>query len=284
MKYTITQFLKEYSNDDICLDKIFDQHYDKMEYCPKCEKEFSYTRVKDRQCYQCTKCYNQIYPCVGTIFEKSRTPLTYWFLTMFLFVASKNGVSAYEIQRQLGVTYKCAWRMLKQIRILMSKDEVFTFSGTVELDETFVGGKNINRHRDKKVEKCQGRSFKDKTPVFGIFHRETKTVKTFVVADTKRATLQPIIYDYIELGSTVYTDEWSAYNGIESDYNREFVNHRIGNYANGDCTTNAIENFWSNFKRTLKGSYISVSKKYLQLYANEASFRFNRHHPTKCVN
>lgn len=274
-KYTIQQFRNDFPNDDVCLEKIFQLRYSDVTNCPFCEEDFSYRRIPTRQCYQCTKCYGQIYPCAGTIFEKSRTPLLTWFYVMYLFTTIKGGVSAYEIQDQIGVTYKTAWRMLKQIRILMSKDSEIFFSGSVELDETFVGGKNKNRHRDKKVAKSQGRSFKDKTPVFGIYHRETGKVATYVITNTSRAEIQPIIYNHIELGSQVNTDEWHAYKGLNRDYDHNFVNHGIGNYANGDTTTNRMENYWSNLKRMLGGTYIRVSPKYLQLYANERAFRFN---------
>jgi transposase-like protein len=196
-----------------------------------------------------------------------------------LFTASKNGVSAKEIERQLGVTYKCAWRMLKHIRILMGTQVLESFSNSqnpeYELDESFFGGLNKNRHADKKVKNSQGRSFKDKTPVFGMFERKSKQVKAFVVPDTKGKTLKPIIYSQIEVGANVYTDEWIAYRGIDKYYNHQFVDHSKGQYADGDNSTNRIENVWSCFKRTIKGSYIKVSRKYLQLYVDESVFRFN---------
>lgn len=273
--YSITQFRKDYPDDSACLDKIFELRYSEPKVCPKCSKETTFKRVTTRQCYQCTKCSHQIYPCAGTPFEKSRTPLLIWFYTMFLFTASKNGISAYEVQRQTGVTYKTAWRMLRQIRILLADTSETKFSGIIEIDETFVGGKNINRHRDKKVKHSQGRSFKDKTPVLGILDRENKTVKCFVIPDTKRATIQPIIRQYIEEGSTLMTDEWSAYQGLNTDYDHNYVDHSKGIYAIGDNSSNGIENFWSVFKRTIKGSYIHVSRKYMQSYANESAFRYN---------
>ncbi|ASS47857.1 MAG: hypothetical protein CHH17_03685 [Candidatus Fluviicola riflensis] len=276
-KYTISNFRTDFPDDNTCLDKVFSLRYGSQTHCTKCDNVFSYTRVKGRQCYQCDKCYYQIYPCAGTVFENTKTPLLYWFYAIYLFTASKNGVSAKEIERQLGVTYKCAWRMLKHIRILMGSQQVNMFeeSSIVECDETFVGGKNINRHKDKKVEKSQGRSFKDKTPVFGMFERKSKQVKAFVVPDTKGKTLKPIIYSQIETGANVYTDEWIAYRGIDKYYNHQFVDHSKGQYADGDNSTNRIENVWSCFKRTIKGSYIKVSRKYLQLYVDESVFRFN---------
>lgn len=273
-KYTITNFRTDFPDNDACLNKVFELQYRDKEHCEKCGCTFSYKRVKNRQSFQCNDCHYQIYPCKGTIFENSKTPLLYWFYAIFIFTVSKNGVSAKEIERQLGVTYKTAWRMLKHIRILMSTP-VEIGSGSMELDETFVGGLNKNRHADKKVKNSQGRSFKDKTPVFGMYERETKRVKAFVVPDTKTKSIQPIIFDHIDKGANVYTDEWIAYKGIDKYYNHQFVDHSKKQYSDGDNTTNRIENFWSVFKRTIKGSYIKVSRKYLQLYVNESVFRFN---------
>lgn len=273
-KYTINQFRKDFPDDDVCLDKLFSLKYGKLECCPNCNKKANFKRIITRKCYQCKSCYYQLYPCADTVFEKTRTPLLLWFYTIYLFTTSKNGLSAYELQRQIGVTYKTAWRMLKQIRILLSQQEVNLFEGTVEMDETFVGGKNKNRHKDKKVKNNQGRSFKDKTPVFGILQRNGN-VRAIVVTDTTGATLKPLIYNYVKIGSNIMTDEWKAYQGLYRHYNHSFVEHCKGSYSIDNVTTNRIENFWSVLKRTLNGSYISVSKKYLQLYVNEVAFRYN---------
>lgn len=276
MKYTIQQFRKEFSTEEDCLQKVFNLKYGNLKICPSCDKETSFRRVTTRKCYQCTKCYHQFYPCKNTIFENSKTPLTYWFYAMFLFTVSKNGISAYELQRQLGVTYKTAWRILKQIRILLSENDtvVFTNESIVELDETFVGGKNKNRHKDKKVEKAQGRSFKDKVPVLGMLERSGK-VKCFVIPDTSSKTIHPYIFKNIPFGTTIMTDEWTAYNNLNKFYEHNKCDHSKKIYVDGNAHTNGMENFWSNVKRTLNGSYIHVSKKYLQLYINECSFRFN---------
>lgn len=269
----IKQIREEFSTDDKCLDEIFRLKL-RSKVCPNCKSHDSYTRVKDRRCYQCSKCRNQIYPTKGTPLEKTTTPLTSWFFTMSLFTTSKNGVSAKEIQRFLGVTYKTAWRMLKQIRILMKGNDDFFTDDVVELDETYIGGKNKNRHFNKKVKHTQGRSYKDKVPVFGILGRNGK-VNAFVVSNVKSDTLRPIIEDKIRLGTTIMTDEWNSYARLNENYNHNIVQHGKGQYVKGKCHTNGLENFWSIVKRTINGSYIRVSRKYMQLYVNECVFRFN---------
>jgi transposase-like protein len=186
---------------------------------------------------------------------------------------SKNGLSACELQRHLGVTYKTAFRMLRQIRTLIENDESL-FSGVVELDETYIGGKNKNRHHDKKVEHSQGRSYKDKKPVFGILQRGGK-VNAYYVPNVRSATLKPIICDKVEVGSSLMTDEWNSYSGLSAYYDHQICYHGRKQYVNGDCSTNGLENFWSIVKRSINGSYIHISKKYLQLYLNEFVFRFN---------
>lgn len=272
--YTITQFRKDYSTDNQCLDKIFSLKYEDLKICPKCQQETIFRRVLTRTCYQCVKCYHQIHPLKNTIFEKTTTPLNLWFYAMYLFSQSKNGVSAKEIERQLGTTYKTAFRMLHQIRSLLETD-IELLDGIFELDETYIGGKNKNRHKNKKYKNCQGRSTIDKEAVFGLLNRGGKVV-AYKVPDVSKDTLTPIIEATIQKGSTVNTDEWKSYNGLSKlDYDHKKVYHNIGQYADGDTTTNRVENYWSNVKRTLKGSYITVSPKYLQNYINEVSFKYN---------
>ena len=292
-KYTIKQFQEDYPDENACLDKVFRLVYCGLKCCPKCNKEVTFRRVSTRRCYQCPNCYHQLYPCRSTIFEKSTTPLTYWFYTIFLFTVSKNGLSAMEVMRQIGVTYKTAWRILRQIRTLFADEETI-FSGIVQVDETFVGGLNKNRHYGKKVAHSQGRSFKDKTPVFGAVQPNTYTItanaageekkvidvpskaQCFVVPDTKGKSIRPIIRRIVKPGSIIVSDEWHAYNGLSGQYDHRIVDHARKEYvnANGD-TSNAAENLWSCVKRTLKGCYIHISPKYLQSYVNECTFRFD---------
>lgn len=238
------------------------------------------------------KCGNGKYKCkntgryfdvkTGTAFANTKLPMKAWFYAMMLFLSHKRGVSSCQLARDLGITQKTAWKMLHKIRQYMEMENSHTLSGDVEIDETFVGGKNINRHKDKKVEKCQGRSYKDKVPVFGILERGGNLFAK-VVPNTQAKTLVPIVKKNVDVGSSVYTDGWS-YKGLEKKYTQMSVDH--GKHFYGmilvtddgeiiEITTNRIENAWSVFKRTIKGTYIHVSKKYLQRYVDEFVFRFN---------
>ncbi|MRY74528.1 IS1595 family transposase, partial [Parabacteroides distasonis] len=184
--------------------------------------------------------------------------------------------------RDLGITQKTAWKMLHKIRQYMEMENSHTLSGEVEIDEAFVGGKNKNRHKDKKVEKCQGRSYKDKVPVFGILERGGKVIAK-VVPNTQAKTIVPIIKEKVELGSVVYTDGWD-YSGLHGKYVQRSVDHEKHFYGTTYATdegeiivvsTNGIENVWSHFKRMIFGIYCHVSKKYMQRYIDEYIFRFN---------
>lgn len=238
------------------------------------------------------KCKNGKYRCAntgkyfdvktGTIFAHTKLPLRYWFYAMFLFLSHKRGVSSCQLARDLGVTQKTAWNMLHKIREYMDCENDHQLSAEVEIDETFVGGKNKNRHKDKKVEKCQGRSFKDKVPVFGMYQRGGNIVAK-VVPDTKAKTLTPLLEQYVSTESRVFTDGWE-YGDIDRRYEQLSVDHGAGfygtSYVNNESEyivvcTNGIECAWSHLKRTILGTYYKVSKKYLQRYVDEFTFRFN---------
>lgn len=238
------------------------------------------------------KCANGKYKCrntgkyfdvkTGTVFAGTKMPLRCWVFAIFLFMSHKRGISSCQLARDLGVTQKTAWNMLHKIREFMKSQNNRHVSGSVEIDETFVGGKNKNRHKDKKVAKCQGRSFKDKVPVFGMLQRGGH-VAAIVVPDTKASTLKPLITQYIQKDSTVFTDGWE-YSGLDKSYRQFSVDHSKHFYgetittADGErieVATNGIENVWSHFKRMIFGTYYKVSKKHLQRYVDEFVFRFN---------
>ncbi len=266
--YTIIKFQEEFGTEEVCLEYIFNKNYGTDYTCETCGNSGCYYRIAKRKVYSCSHCATQVSPTAGTIFHKSSTPLKLWFYAIFLFSNSKNGVSGKELQRQLGVTYKTAWRIAKQIRELLDEDaEKFT-DGTVEVDETYVGGK-------KRGVANRGRSVKAKTPVVGIVARNGK-VKAIVTKDTKSSTVKPFIRDNVDVSVEVMTDDYRSYNGLAKEgYTHKTINHSKGRYAEGDVYTNTIEGFWSQLKRSISGTYHYVSAKYLQAYVNEFAFRYN---------
>lgn len=199
-------------------------------------------------------------------------------------VVPQKGISSVQLSKDIGVTQKTAWFMLHRIRKALGIDNDKTdddknddegkLDGTVEVDETFIGGKNKNRHADKKVKACQGRSFKDKVPVFGMFQRGGRVI-AMVVQDTKSNTLFQAIHDNVKEGSNLYTDEWNYSAGVDTLYNHRNVNHGAGFYGSGDLTTNHIEGFWALVKRSIMGIYYHWSKKHMQRYIDECVYRFN---------
>ena len=263
MRYTIKQFKIQFPTDEACLAHIFNQRFPDGYKCPKCGKD-AFHPVKNRRSYACS-CGFQVYPTEGTIFHKSSTSLILWFYAIFLMAQSKNGVSAKELERHLGVTYKTAWRMAKQIRKLMSDNDE-PFDGEVEADETYIGGKRRGK---------RGRGAEGKTPVFGVVKRQGG-VKTSKVENVKQVTLMPLIKKMVKSGSLIFTDESNSYNKVESmGYGHEKVKHGKGEYVRGNTHTNTIEGFWSQFKRSVHGTFHCVSPKHLQAYLDEFSFRYN---------
>jgi transposase-like protein len=216
-----------------------------------------------------------ISPMAGTIFEKSSTALRTWFYAMYLMSATRCGISAKQIQRETGVTYKTAWRMFKQIRTLMSED-ISLEGEAVEADESYFGGKAKNKRFGKRG--GNGRSLRDKTPVFGMVERSGRVV-AMVTPDARAKTILPIIHERVLPASIVYTDDFPIYDKL-SEHTNGYVHRRIQHtekiYVMGDVHTNTIEGFWSLVKRGIGGVYHSVSSKYLQSYLDEYSFRYNR--------
>src|SRR5258706_2514061 len=242
-KFTFAQFKTQYPDDDACLQAIFDRRYEKRDVCPKCGVIGTLTKIEGRRAYACKEgCHT--YPCVGTIFEHSSTTLTLWFHAMYLLTATRNGVAAKELQRQLGVTYKCAWRIGHQLRDLMSARDKATTPGVlsnhVEVDEAFIGGK-IRGKRDGKK-----RTFDNKTVVMGLLERNG-ALKGRVVDSAKKIDLLPVIQECIEPGTMVNTDNYSAYRDLRKyGFRHESVNHSAEEWVRGNCHTNGIEGFWSH--------------------------------------
>ncbi len=268
-KYTINNFNQQFPDDDTCLEWLKNHLYPHGIHCTKCDRVTKHHRVTSRRCYVCDNCGSQVYPAANTIFHKSTTSLKSWFYATYLMASTRCGVSAKQLQRELGVTYKTAWRMFHQIRKLLSEDTetgTETFSGEVEMDETYIGG----RHRGKR-----GRGAAGKTPVAGVVERKGKIIAQ-VVPDVKAKTLMPIMKEHVLPGSIVYTDELLSYKNTEkSGYQHRRIHHAQKIYVMGDIHTNNIESFWGQLKRSLDGTHHAVSAKYLQRYCDEFAFRFN---------
>jgi transposase len=272
-KYTLMDFNADFPNDDACLMHIFLSRWpDGRTMCRKCKVERKHYRVTGRTAFACDHCGNHIYPLAGSIFEKSTTSLRIWFYAMYQIGSTRCGVSAKQIQRETGVTYKTAWRMFKQIRTLMS-EEISLEGEAIEMDETYVGGKRRVGSKRGRPAAHDGK----KTCVVGAVERGGKVI-AIASTDASSKTLHGIAKEYILPDSVVYTDEWTGYNGLEkiNGYEHRRINHSAGVYVIGTTHTNTIEGFWSLVKRGIGGVYHSVSKKYLQTYLDEYSFRYNR--------
>ncbi len=248
--------------------------YGKQLACDTCGNDFNYARVKNRRSYQCNICSNQVYPTVNTIFEKSTTPLTYWFYAIYLHTVCKNGVAAKELERQLNVCYKTALRMAHQIKILMTDTNNRQFFGEVVADESFFGGLNINKHKGKK-KKGTGSATKD-IAVFGIIDYTGKRFysKVMPVEQIKGEFLKPIVADMVNKSATLITDTFGGYYGLNKNYNHIRINHSADEFVKNGFSTNRIENFWSGIKRQIKGTHIAVSPRHLHKYVSEYAFRY----------
>jgi transposase-like protein len=272
-------FNTEFPNDDACLNHIFHARWpDGITVCDskKCGNvERKHHRVAGRTAFACDYCGKHIYPLAGTIFEKTTTPLRLWFYAMYLMGATRCGISAKQVQRETGVTYKTAWRMFKQIRTLMSED-IRLEGSSVEVDEAYVGGLDKNKHRNKRKSGV-GRSADTKQPVFGMVERGGRVVAR-VVPDAKEKTIFPIIAERILPKSTVFSDCYTTYDkvaGMPGQYIHHRINHSAKIYVQGEVHTNTIEGFWSLLKRGIGGVYHSVGKEYLQSYCDEYAYRYN---------
>ena len=269
-RYTFKDFDKAFPDDAACLEWLREYLYADGIACKKCKRVTKHHRVASRPSYSCDVCGHHVHPTAGTIFHKSSTSLKTWFHAIYLMASTRCGISAKQIERETGVTYKTAWRMFKQIRSMLDED-VGPLDGPVEMDETYMGGRRKNGSGRPM------RGDKVKTPVLGIVQRGGK-VKAFHIPAVDGATLLGHAIEHITPGATVYTDELYSYNGLAHSRSR-FVHHTINHskkkYVDGDKHTNSVEGFWGTVKRGVRGVYYHTSHKYLQSYLDEYSFRYN---------
>ena len=274
-QYSLMDFMREFPDDATCLEWLWRNRYSRdgvHANCPKCQQERPFKRYdtsQQRQSWTCQACGYHLHPTADTIFHKSSTSLHLWFYAMYLMTSTRCGISAKQLERELGVTYKTAWRMARAIRFQLMEQVETQLSGQVEVDETYVGGRRRNTRR--------GRPGADshKVPVFGIVERRGRVIAV-TVPNARRATLMPHVRRHVIPASTIYTDEFKSYNGLHRDgYKHQRINHSEQVYVSGDVHVNTIEGFWSLTKRGIGGVYHSVSAKHLQGYLNEYAWRYN---------
>jgi transposase len=267
-KYTIKQFQAEFPDDDACLEYQMQKRFPGgLALCVGCNEKRKHYRVSGRMCYACDRCGNHLFPLAGTIFHKSTTSLTTWFYVIKLMTSTRVGVSAKHIQRETGVTYKTAWRMMKQVRTLMA--EQMKLSGPVEMDEAYFGGSDTNKHSHLRSG--------PKAPVLGIVERGGRVV-TRVMPDAKKASVLPVVGEVLSPKTMIYTDGAAVFEQLQwmgQSHKHKVVNHSEG-FRDGHAHTNTIDGFWSLVKRGIQGVYYQVGPAYLQSYLNEYAFRYNR--------
>jgi transposase len=266
---TTTQFFRMFPDDETCLQHLFNVRFGQGFACPSCERPSNWYRIKAERAYSCQWCGHHLHPTVGTPFQQTRTPLQLWFYAIHLFTTTRHGVSAKELERQLGVTYKTAWRMAGLIREHMGTvDGDMQLGGpdkVVEIDETIIGGV------------IKGYDHDNKTIVMGMLERGGR-VTTQIVPNVKRASLWPVIEANVAKGTTISTDQLKSYGSIAvKGYRHMTVNHNKGQYvAASGASVNSIEGFWRHLKCSIMGTHISVSPKYMARYVGEFEYRFNR--------
>ncbi|MFZ0058799.1 MAG: IS1595 family transposase [Acidimicrobiales bacterium] len=276
-------FTRQFPDDAACLDYLWRRHYavtpdGEHAHCPKCGEVRKFHRVASRPSYSCDVCGHHIHPTANTIMHKSSTSLQLWFHAIFLMAQTRMGISAKQLERELGVTYKTAWRMFTLIRNqLMVQDDVI-LAGSVEADETYVGGKQRGAPAGRVPAGRShrgGRSRGQKQPVFGMVERKGR-VRAYPIADVSSANLVGGIRKHVQADSVVYTDTFAGYRAMKHEmFDHRQINHTSGSYVVGDIHTNTIEGFWSIVKNGIRGSHRHVSRKWLQGYLNEYVWRYS---------
>ncbi|MDR6804615.1 transposase-like protein [Dyadobacter sp. BE34] len=270
---SILDLVKAFPTEQDCI-----EHLEKLRWNGNVVSPFDETS-KVYKCsgnrYKCKNTGKYFNVKVGTIFEDTKIPLIKWFMALYIFSSHKKGISSHQLAKDIDVTQKTAWFLLHRLRYAFDHPAFKqALENTVEIDETYIGGEEKNKHESKKTQGTQGRSVKTKKPVLGMRQRGGVLIAK-VVSDTKQATIEPVIEASIKCNTTVMTDEWQAYNRLNQKFNHERVNHGAKQFVNGMAHTNGVENFWSHLKRGIDGIYHWVSVGHLQSYVDEFSYRFN---------
>jgi transposase-like protein len=275
---TLQDAIIYFSNADNCLQYMIGRRWPNGVTCPTCGSA-DVRFLANQQRWECKAKHSkkQFSAKVGTIFEDSPITLQKWLPAAWLLSSNRNGISSWELHRALGVTQKTAWFMLQRIRLAMQDEENGgKLGGEVEVDETFIGGKARNMHADKRAEKIHGRGTQGKAIVAAVLERGGK-VRASVVETRRKADLQKLIRDNVEIGSAVYSDALKSYDGL-NEFEHQVIDHAVA-YVDGNVHTNNCENFWSLLKRSLKGTYVSVEPFHLFRYVDEQAFRYNNRLP-----
>ena len=270
---SLVEAIRYFSDLDVCTDYMANLRWPNGPVCPRCGSVDKHSYLTTRRIWKCKACRKQFSVKVGTIFEDSPLGFDKWLPAVWLIANSKNGISSHELARSLGITQKSAWFMLHRIRLAMQTGSFDKFGGEVEVDETYIGGKSRNMHHADRERKITGSGMAGKTAVLGMIERGGM-VRAEVIPDSKKATIQPRVREAVEPGAAVYTDALQSYNGLAGEYAHEVVDH-AETYVNGRVHTNSMENFWSLFKRSLHGTYVSVEPFHLFRYLDERCFAFN---------
>lgn len=264
--YALRNFIQRFHSDEVCRTYLEILYWRGKPKCPYCTGTQKIYKLKSRPTYTCGKCDRQFRVTTGTIFEGSKIPLKDWFLAIKLMAFYKKGISSIQLSKELGITQKSAWFMEQKIRVVLGNSDYSDFlEGVIEVDETYIGGRIKGGKRGRGTEKAK---------VFGMLERDGR-LRIMTVKDVSSYTLHPIIYDNVQIGSVIMSDEWKAYEGLDEDYGRGVINHGKRHYADGEVHVNGLEGAWGLLKRSLKGTYHRPSKKYMDMYLGEFEFKYN---------
>ncbi|WP_245553868.1 IS1595 family transposase [Cytophaga aurantiaca] len=269
---SLIQLLDHFEEESTCIQYLVQTRWSGGAVCcPHCGNEKVYTTNRGYKCAD-KDCAKKFTVTTGTIFENTKISLRLWFAAIYLGTAHKKGISSLQLSRDLNITQKTAWFLLHRVREMLNENAPELLDGTVEVDETYIGGKNQNRHNNKKKENSTGGA--GKTPVFGVLQRGG-VVRAQVVKNTTGATLKPLIRKNVKFDSIMVSDENKAYHGLSLYYDHRTINHSAKEYVRGVDYTNTLEGYWSLLKRGIIGIYHNVSPKHLNRYCAEFSYRYN---------